>query len=78
MDAVPNTAANRKGEDIRKIGFRNEVKSSCESPLVSFAGSGVAGFFHGDVSKKNPEIPCNNYRLISWCCALELYYSKSN
>jgi hypothetical protein len=39
------------------------------TPLVSFAGSGVAGFFMGMFLRF--EIPCNNYRLISWGCILD-------
>jgi hypothetical protein len=27
--------------------------------------------FHGDVSKKSPEIPCNNYRFIFWACVFD-------
>ncbi len=30
------------------------------TPLVSFAGSGRYRIFHGDVSEKSPEIPCNS------------------
>jgi len=44
--------------------LRSEGKKMSSEPLLSsiipFAGSGVAGFFMGDVSEKSPEIPCNN------------------
>ena len=37
--------------------------------MLTFTGGGVAGFFMG-MFLRSPEIPCNNYRLISWGCVL--------
>src|SRR5215831_11789012 len=51
---------------IGKEQLRNDRKYSNSASLV--CRKWCCRIFHGDVSKKSPEIPCNNYRLISWGC----------